>query len=441
MEIDLTTLTDENTECEYKEKESEGLYKTISAFSNTNGGCIIIGINDKKELVGFSIDNKALEAIINKINDTMGVQPEFETIDENGIKLLKITVQKSSNAIPYKGIYYKRVGNTTREMPKEELKRIFTKDIYWDGLTNNCTLDDIDEKTVKLFLKSAVSKGRLPDDALNESIENLLKRLELITPDNKLTNGAVILFGKNPQKHFINTSIRIGLFKGLDDTLIIGDKEIEGNLFNQAIEAETAIKSYINVRYNIKDFQRDDIWDYPLIALRETVLNAIIHRDYHDFSSPVFVKIYDDRIWFYNSGNLYGITMEQLRTAHPSKSRNPLIMKIFHLSGLVERFGSGILRMENSCRQMGIPAPELKEEGNGFTVTYLKEYKNINERQKKAVKYIFENGFITTKIYQNLTGASRTQSRRDIIQLCELNILSEKGSSTDTVYEFYKSKS
>ena len=415
-------LTDENTECEYKEKESEGLYKTISAFSNTNGGCIIVGINDKKEPVGFPIDNKGLEAVINKINDTMGVQPEFETIEEKGIKLLKITVQKSSNAIPYKGIYYKRVGNTTREMPKEELKRIFTKDVYWDGLTNNCTLDDIDEKTVKSFLNSAVSKGRLPDDALNESTENLLKRLELITPDNKLTNGAVMLFGKNPQKYFINTSIRIGLFKGLDDTLIIGDKEIEGNLFNQVLEAETAIKSYINVRYNIKDFQREDIWDYPLTALRETILNAIIHRDYHDFSSPVFVKIYDDRIWFYNSGNLYGITMEQLRTAHPSKSRNPLIMKIFHLSGLVERFGSGILRMENSCRQMGIPAPELKEEGNGFTVTYQKEYENINDRQKKAVKYVSENGFITNGIYQELNKTTRETSKRDLKKLVEADI-------------------
>ena len=97
---------------------------------------------------------------------------------------------------------------------------------------------------------------------------------------------------------------------------------------------------------------------------------AIIHRNYHDFSSPIFVKIYDDRIWFHNSGNLYGVTMEQLRTANPSKSRNPLIMKIFHLSELVERFGSGILRMKNSCKEMGIPVPNLKEEGNGFTVTY-----------------------------------------------------------------------
>ena len=339
MAIYLENLLDENTECEYKEKESEGLYKTVSAFSNTNGGCIIVGVNDDKNIVGFNFDNKSLEAIINKINDTMGVQPDFETIEDGGIKLLKITVSKSANVIPYKGIYYKRVGNTTREMPREELKQLFTRDIYWDGLENDCSIEDIDEKTVQKFLKLAVAKGRLPEDSLNENVENLFKRLELITTNGKLTNGAIMLFGKNPQKQFINTTVRIGLFKGLDDTLIIGDKDIDGNLFNQVTEAETAIKSFINVRYDIKGFQREDIWDYPLVALRETMLNAIIHRDYHDFSSPIFVKIYDDRIWFYNSGNLYGVTMEQLRTAHPSKSRNPLIMKIFHLSGLVERFG------------------------------------------------------------------------------------------------------
>ena len=435
MAIDLENLLDENTECEYKEKESEGLYKTISAFSNTNGGCIIVGVDDDKNIVGFNFDNKSLEVIINKINDTMGVQPNFETIEDNGIKLLKITVSKSANVIPYKGIYYKRVGNTTREMPREELKQLFTRDIYWDGLENDCSIDDIDEKTVQKFLKLAVSKGRLPEDSLNENVENLFRRLELITTNGKLTNGAVMLFGKNPQKQFINTTVRIGLFKGLDDTLIIGDKDIDGNLFNQVTEAETAIKSFINVRYDIKGFQREDIWDYPLVALRETMLNAIIHRDYHDFSSPIFVKIYDDRIWFYNSGNLYGVTMEQLRTAHPSKSRNPLIMKIFHLSGLVERFGSGILRMENSCKEMGIPIPELKEEGNGFTVTYQKEYKNINERQRKAIKYIVENGFITNSIYQEINQTTRETSKRDLKKLTDLGITKSSDYKNIVKYE------
>lgn len=434
MAIYLENLLDENTECEYKEKESEGLYKTVSAFSNTNGGCIIVGVNDDKNIVGFNFDNKSLEAIINKINDTMGVQPDFETIEDGGIKLLKITVSKSTNVIPYKGIYYKRVGNTTREMPREELKQLFTRDIYWDGLENDCSIEDIDEKTVQKFLKLAVAKGRLPEDSLNENVENLFKRLELITTNGKLTNGAIMLFGKNPQKQFINTTVRIGLFKGLDDTLIIGDKDIDGNLFNQVTEAETAIKSFINVRYDIKGFQREDIWDYPLVALRETMLNAIIHRDYHDFSSPIFVKIYDDRIWFYNSGNLYGVTMEQLRTAHPSKSRNPLIMKIFHLSGLVERFGSGILRMENSCKAMGIPVPNLKEEGNGFTVTYHKEYKDINERQKRAIKYVVENGMITNSIYQVVTGATRETSKRDLKKLVDKNIFLSSMENKSTKY-------
>ena len=110
-------------------------------------------------------------------------------------------------------------------------------------------------------------------------------------------------------------------------------------------------------------------------------------------------------------------------------------MKIFHLSGLVERFGSGILRMENSCKEMGIPVPNLKEEGNGFTVTYPKEYKDINERQKKAIKYIVENGFITNSIYQEINQTTRETSKRDLKKLTNAGITKSSDYKNIVKYE------
>lgn len=116
----------------------------------------------------------------------MGIQPNVELLHIEDKDILKITVEKSSVPIAYKNKYYKRVGNTTREANKEELKKLLLKDISWDSITNSSTLDDIDEKTVQKFVKLATNKGRLPEEAKELSITDLLTQLELII-DNKLT--------------------------------------------------------------------------------------------------------------------------------------------------------------------------------------------------------------------------------------------------------------
>lgn len=127
--------------------------------------------------------------------------------------------------------------------------------------------------------------------------------------NDKLTNGAILLFGKNPQEHFTNLCVRIGRFK--TESMIIDDKWVRGNLFNQFEETLNILRQYISVRYEIKAFQREDIWDYPIPALREAVLNAIIHRDYFNIANPIVLKVYDDHIWFFNYGGLpEGITVE-----------------------------------------------------------------------------------------------------------------------------------
>ena len=114
------------------------------------------------------------------------------------------------------------------------------------------------------------------------------------------------------------------------------------------IPSEEVIKNFINVRYEITGEQltRKNIWDYPLEAIREALLNAVIHRDYFKYNVQTQIKIFNDWIWFFNIGGLpEGITLEQLKTTHPSVARNPLIVHIFYLAGLIEEYGSGIGRI------------------------------------------------------------------------------------------------
>ena len=121
--------------------------------------------------------------------------------------------------------------------------------------------------------------------------------------------------------------------------------------------------------------------------MREAVLNAIIHKDYFDFSSAIQIKIFGDSIWIYNSGDLFGgLTLDKLTVSHTSKSRNPLIMKVIYMAGYVEQFGTGIKRMITACLKQGIPAPIFETSQGGFILQMYKQYNGLNERQKKAIK-------------------------------------------------------
>ncbi len=124
--------------------------------------------------------------------------------------------------------------------------------------------------------------------------------LKLLTKDKKITRAAILLFGKEPQAFYISAKTRVGRFK---DSNMLDTVISEGNLFNQVEKATEAIKKHLSVRFEIKELARRDIWDYPLDAIREALINAVIHKDYSS-AAEIQVKIYDDRIWFWNPGNL-----------------------------------------------------------------------------------------------------------------------------------------
>lgn len=435
MVLDL--LLNECNTIEFKEKVNENFFKTLSAFANTDGGCILLGVRDDKSIEGF---NGQQESVINQIIDCLGIQPKIEVENIENKEILLVKVEKSNNLIAYKNIYYKRIGNTTRVMPQNEIRERLLEGISWESQTDSFTVDDINENTIREFVKYGISTGRLPSIPDNETIESILEKLGLII-DDKITNAGILLFGKNPQKYFINANIRVGAFKGNDAITIISDKLIDGNLFEQVAKAEEAIKFAINVKYSItgKTSERQEIWDYPLSAIRETLLNSIVHRDYFDKTSPIQIKIFKDWLWFYNPGELVDdLTVENLKTSHPSKTRNPLIASIFYRAGFIEKFGSGIDRIMNACRKEVIPQPEFIEECGGFSVKFKKEFTQLNERQNKALSAIKEKGLISNSEYQEIIGATRETSKRDLALMLKLGILHKTGEGKATKYSVWE---
>ena len=424
----------ETENVEFKETDNDAFYKTLSAFSNKDGGFAILGVNDKGEIKGIKSSSQYLTDLTNKIVNNLGIRPQIKTHEIKDKRIAVIEVEKSLNLVGYKGHYYTRVGNTTREMTPQELRKKLLIGVGWDALPTDFSLDKIDSETVKRFIRLSKEKGRLNFADETESIDKVLSKLGLLI-NGKLTNGAIMVFGKNPQKHFDYTKVRIGRFK--TPTTIIGDKWTDGDLFNQVKEAMETIQSFTNVRYEIKGLEREEIWDYPLDALREVLINALIHRDYFE-RSEVTIKIYDDSIYFYNPGELpEGITTEDLKKpSHDSKPRNKLLARIFYLAGYIEQWGTGTYRIIESLRKAGLPEPQF-ESRSGFRVWFYKDIYTeeslrkigLNERQIKAVMYVKEKGKITNKDYQEINEISRQMATIDLSILTEKEIFVRIGKA------------
>ena len=173
-----------------------------------------------------------------------------------------------------------------------------------------------------------------------------------------------------------------------------------------------------------------------LKCTQETLLNSIIHRDYFDYDTQIQIKVFKDWLWFFNPGQLVDdLTIEQLKTSHPSKPRNKLIASVFYRSGQIEKFGSGILRITDACKNNLLPEPEFKEEFGGFSVYFKKEFTELNDRQIKALEYIRENGSINNTKYQQLCGVSRITATRDLKNLCDKNIIKLVGTKGNFSYQ------
>lgn len=418
---------------EFKEVPNESFYKTISAFANTKGGTIVLGVNKKKDIIGVEKSDKFLEDMTNRIVNKLSIYPDINTLNIDDKRVLIINVIRSTYPVSCGGRYYERVGNTTREMSTKKLQVFMQSRNSWDSITGDFPLEEINEDTVKRFIQLAVESKRLTDISAKDPVKIVLQKLGLFI-DGKLTNGAILLFGKNPQKYFINLCTRIGRFK--DEITIIDDKWAKGNLFQQFEETINIIRQHISVRYEIKDFQRKDIWDYPLTAIREALLNVLVHRDYFDIANFTLIKVYDDHMWFHNPGGLpEGITIEQLKRAHSSVFRNPLIAKVFYLAGFIEQYGSGTVRMVEWMKEAGLPEPEYKEEMGGFSVYFYKDVyteenlrkMGLNERQIKAVMYVKEKRKITNREYQGICNTSERTATRDLTDLVSKEILEQIG--------------
>jgi len=438
----------ESETLEFKENFDKGAIEAAVAFSNLEGGIILIGISDKGEAKGASVGKETLKEWINKISQstepTLIADAKIHEIENK--KVVAITVKESPiKPISYKRICYLRIKNSNRKLTPKEIAEIYLQTIgsSWDRyLARAAGLEDIDLEKVKEYIGLGNESGRR---RIKEEPLGVLKKLELIK-DNKPTWAAILLFGKGLQRFILQAKVHCGKFK-FSKVEILDDRMIEGNLVEQVDEAMDFIKRYISVKFVITGKpRREEIWGYPLEAIREGVINAIIHRDYTE-SSEIQAEVYEDRIEIWNPGKLpLGITIDDLYKAdHKSIPRNKLIAQIFYDIGFIEKYGSGTIRMLELCKKAGIFL-EFKEVSNGFSAIFRKdihteEYlKNLglNERQINATMFVKKEGRITNRKYQDLFEVSKRTASDELKEIKEKNIFERIGTTGKGTYYMLK---
>ncbi len=238
-------------------------------------------------------------------------------------------------------------------------------------------------------------------------------------------------------------TVKIGRFGKTDDDLKFEESE-EGNLIHclQEIPAQLNRK-FFTKPVDFEGLQRVEKGEYPVAALREMLLNALVHRDY--MGSNIQVRMYDDRFCIWNEGFLpEGLSLEALKRQHPSRPRNPIIADVCFKGGYIDAWGRGILKMINACKQAGLPEPEIEEQDGGLLVTLFKDRYTqeqlsklgLNERQVKAILYIKEKGKITNSQYQRICSISKATATRDINDLESRNIFVNRGTKgSSAIYE------
>ncbi|MDR0284361.1 MAG: putative DNA binding domain-containing protein [Propionibacteriaceae bacterium] len=346
---------------EWKSSWRDEYLKWICGFANAQGGVLEIGRSDNGTVVGVSDARQLLTEIPNKVNSGMGILVDVDLATDDGLQYLVITVRPYPNPISYHGKYYVRSGATNRELTGNALDEFMLRKEgrTWDSVpVPGVGVDDLYGEAFWEFRQKALSSKRLTEADLDISDAALIDSLRL-GEGRYLTRAAILLFHRDPEKWVRGASVRIGYFETGADLLF--QDELHGPLITLADRVLDLIYTkYFRAYITYEGIQRVENFPVPQAAMREAVLNAIVHRDYST-GVPIQIKVFPHEVIIYNDGGLPDDwTVDDLLGQHRSQPRNPGIAGAFFRSGQIETWGRGIVKIEEACRADNKPLPVFR---------------------------------------------------------------------------------
>jgi len=434
------------------------LAETLAAFAAADGGVVLIGVTNDGNIQGVSSFDQVRDNLVYEAAGRNHCEPQIQPIEVERVEtvdskvVVAVTVPADFETIhSVAGKYFLRVGSRNEPLTPRELRRLmFSRgEVSFELLTDErFDLEHIDKAFVNQFIQQRQRGGRSLDISNEELLANigcLVKKDDQYKP----TNAGMLLFCKDPQLFILQSEVICVRFKGTDVIEYIDRKDLRGPLPKMVEDAESFIRKHMKVGARIVGFRRIDYPEYPIEAVREIILNAVIHRDWSLTGQHIRIFMFDDRIEVHSPGKLMlGITVEQLRKGEShSVLRNPAIVEVFKDLGFIEKLGSGIPRVLRLLKEHGLKKPEFSESETKFTVTLYgpgKEFmkgeaedilETLNPRQRSLERYFSENERLAIQDFHKMhPNVTRRTLIRDLNNLVERGLLKRHGVKRGIYY-------
>ncbi len=428
----------ESDNVELKERVVPDFVKEVVAFANTQKGIIYVGVKNDGEPIGVDNTDKVILQIKNMIRDS--IKPDvtmfvrFDSFIENGKHIVSVSVQKGSDRPYYlasKGLkpsgVYVRNGTAADPSTDTAIRRMIKE-------TDGESFESMRSLEQQLTFQSAKEEFR------RHSIEFGNKQmisLGLINPDEIYTNIALLV-----SDQCVHT-VKAAVFQGIDQTEFKDRREFDGSLFKQMEDVYSYIDMHNQTHSTFDKLRRIDARDYPETALREALLNSLVHRDY-SFSASTLISIYDDRIEFVSIGGLLSGISEKDIMLGLSVCRNPKLAAVFYRLRLIEAYGTGMTKIMNAYKD-STKKPRIEISDNAFKITLpnLNYHDNVTESMRSegadsteatVLAYIRKSEYITRAIAENLLGISPSTANRLLRELVKKSTLKITGTGRQTKY-------
>jgi len=449
MKVESLLTRPEGKTLEFKKDLSspKNILKTVTAFANTAGGVVLIGIEDgTRAVLGIESPLDEEERLCSLIADSIEprLAPDVAIVNWKGRALLAVEVYPS----PLRPHWLKaqgmengvlvRVGSTNRQADgplRAEMRRSALNLAYDEEPMPDINPDNLDVRVASGLFAGAREWNKGTAETLN-LITRYQGRLVV-------TVGGLLLFGSVRERYFPDAWLQCGRFRGTDKTAIMDQMEARDYLPLALEKAFEFVKKHAMQGADFGALHRKDVWNVPLVAVREALTNAVVHADYSQVGAPIRVAIFDDRIEIENPGLLTaGVTIETLR-AGVSKLRNRVIGRVFKELNLIEQWGSGFQRMQSSCRQGGFPEPVFEELGYHFRVTFSlsRQAKGgdgpIDMKIMALLAQFAERGGASVKDLAEATGLVDRSVRRHLSRLIKAGRIAAVGKSAYDPHKRY----
>jgi len=399
-ELDTIIQSGEGYKTEFKRNVNTDLSKELVAFANASGGRLFIGIEDNGAISGVTVDN-ALKSKVTMMAHECDPSVEAELEVFNNILIVNIPEGKNK---PYRCTngFYKRNGASSIKLTTHEIIGFIQSEgkVKFDELKNIAVKypDQLNEAAIIRFKQLSGITADISDD-------ELLTNLGLIVHDAPvpvINNTGVLFFAENPCLFIPQSVVTCVAYNGNTKVDILDKKTFEADIITNIDDSINFLKRHLNVSFEIKEKQRKEKLEIPEVVLRESVVNAVAHRDYFEKGANVMIEVFNNRVEISNPGGLpKGLKPEDF--GKRTLARNPLMAALLNRAKYIEKLGTGIQRIRQEMTAAGLPEPDFHFDGF-FTIT-MRRY-NFKEALKIELKLNDKRSGRMIFILRQLAGGS-----------------------------------